>query len=246
MAPGKFRASAALLFLLLFAEGPARAQDPLQTLPKNYRLVFENGYVRVIRVSYASLEKLPVHDHPAKPTVYVYLNDSGPVRFSHVEQNPFSLVRPAEKTGTFRYSPGRLEKHEVENLGHVPSEFLRVELTRLPLGYQSSPFRSPKVFDGTHSGVRTDLEKPSLKIQRVVAAAGEATEVKAIAAGALLVAFAPTAVQSIDRGGELHQMQCGEVLWIEAGQTARVTAPEKGAAGHLLRIVVGAARWGPE
>jgi quercetin dioxygenase-like cupin family protein len=205
--------------------------------------VFENGCVRVIRVSYAPLEKLPVHDHPDKPTVYVYLNDSGPVRFSHVGEDPFSLVRPAEKAGTFRYSPGRLEKHEVENLGHVPSEFLRVELTQLQLGYHGSPFRSPKVFDATHSGVRPELDTPSLKIQRVVAAAGEATEVKAIAAGALLVAFAPTAVQSINRGGELHKMQCGEVLWIEAGQTVRTTGGEKGAAGHLLRIMVDAKRW---
>ena len=242
MAPGKFRASAALLFLLLFAEGPARAQDPLQTLPKNYRLVFENGYVRVIRVSYASLEKLPVHDHPAKPTVYVYLNDSGAVRFSHVEEDPFSLVRPAEKAGTFRYSPGRLEKHEVENLGPVPSDFLRVELTQLPLGYHGRPFRSPKVFDAARGGVQPELDTPSLKIQRVVAVAGEATEVKAIAAGALLVAFAPTAVKLINRSGELHKMQCGEVLWIEAGQRARVTGAEKGAAGHLLRIVVDAKR----
>jgi hypothetical protein len=242
MDPGKFRASAALLFPLLFAVGLTRAQDPLQTLPKNYRLLFENGCVRVIRVNYSSLEKLPVHDHPAKPTVYVYLNDSGPVRFSHVEEDPFTLVRPAEMTGTFRYSPGRLEKHEVENLGHVPSEFLRVELTQLPLGYQRSPFRSPKVFDATHSGVRAELDTPSLKIQRVVAAAGEATEVKSIAGGALLIAFAPTAVQSINRGGELHKMQRGEVLWIEAGRTARVTGGEKGAAGHLLRIIVDAKR----
>jgi hypothetical protein len=60
-----------------------------------------------------------------------------------------------------------------------------VELTQLPLGYHGSPFRSPKVFDATHSGVRPELDTPSLKIQRVVAAGGEATEVKAIAAGAL-------------------------------------------------------------
>jgi hypothetical protein len=99
MATGKFRASAALLFPLLFAVGSTRAQDPLPTLPKNYRLLFENGCIRVIRVNYAPLEKLPVHDHPDRPTVYVYLNDSGPVRFSHVEEDPFSLVRPAERLG---------------------------------------------------------------------------------------------------------------------------------------------------
>jgi hypothetical protein len=102
-------------------------------------------------VTYGPLEKLPVHDHSAKPTVYVYLSDSGPVRFSRVEQPPFSLVRPAETAGSFRFSPGRLEKHEVENLGQIPTEFLRVELTLLPLGYQGNSFRSSKAFDAAHS-----------------------------------------------------------------------------------------------
>jgi len=52
-------------------------------------------------------QKLPVHNHPATPTLYVYVTDSGPVRFSHVEDHPFTINRPPEKAGTFRLSPGR-------------------------------------------------------------------------------------------------------------------------------------------
>ena len=44
---------------------------------------------------------------------------SGLVRFSHREEPAFTLIRSPEKAGTFRVSPGRLEKHEVENLGII-------------------------------------------------------------------------------------------------------------------------------
>jgi quercetin dioxygenase-like cupin family protein len=221
----------------LLAFGSACAQDPLQTLPQNYRLVFSNDSVRVIHARYQPLERLPVHDHPAKPTVYVYLSNSGPVRFSHDEENPFSLVRPPETAGTFRFSPGRLEKHTVENLGQIPSEFLRVELTGLPLGYHQSPFRSPRSLDGELSGVRTEFDTPLLKIQRVVAAPGDTTEAKAADTGALFIAFAPTTVRSADGSGEPHKLKLGDVLWVEAHRDVRVSASEAGA-GHLLRIVL--------
>src|SRR5689334_13336066 len=92
-----------------------RAQDPLAVLPQNYKLIFENESVRVIRTHYGPHEKLAVHDHSRCPTVYVYLNDGPEVRFSHEEEKPFSLVRPSVKKGAFRVSPGRLEVHTVEN-----------------------------------------------------------------------------------------------------------------------------------
>lgn len=110
-----------------------RAQDPLKTLPDAYTRVFENSAVDVIRAYYRPHEKLTVHDHSQFPTVYVYLSSSGPVRFTHVEQNPFTMVRRPLQMGMFRVSPGRLEKHQVENLGDIPSEFLRVELKNVPL-----------------------------------------------------------------------------------------------------------------
>jgi hypothetical protein len=229
---------AIVLAALLFTLMPLRAQDPLKTLPKNYRLVWQNDFVRVIHVIYGPLEKLPVHNHSAKPTVYVYLSDSGPVRFSHIEEPPFSLVRPPEEAGTFRFSPGRLEKHEVENKGQIPSEFLRVELTQLPLGYQGNSFRSPKSFDAVHRGVRTEFDTPFVKIQRVVAVTGEPTEVRAADAGALLIAFSPSLVQSPEHDGKPQTLRCGDVLWIDARRAVQVSSDAQSAAAHLLRIVL--------
>jgi hypothetical protein len=147
-------------------------------------------------------------------------------------------VRPPEKAGTFRFSPGRLEKHEVENLGHIPSDFLRVELIQLPLGYQKNSFRSPKLFDAVHSGVRTEFDTPFLTIQRVVASPGEPTEVEAIDAGSLLIAFSPTAIQSPETGGRPQTLRCGDVLWIEARRAVQVSSDAGRVAGHLLRIVL--------
>ena len=119
---------------MMLAMNIVYAQDPLQTLPRNYHLVFENPCARGVDVKYAAHEKLPVHNHSDQPTIYVYLTDSGPVRFSHVEEHLFSLIRPSEAAGTFRVSPGRLEKHQVENLGDISTKFLRVELKQVPLG----------------------------------------------------------------------------------------------------------------
>jgi quercetin dioxygenase-like cupin family protein len=44
-------------------------QDALKILPQSYQLEFENPNVRVIRVSYAAHQRLPVHDHPRTPTI---------------------------------------------------------------------------------------------------------------------------------------------------------------------------------
>jgi hypothetical protein len=164
-------------------------QDAVELLPRNYRLTFENEDFRVVRVLYRPHEHLPVHNHPATPTVYVYLTDSAPVRFSHVEEHAFSLVRPAEKAGTFRFSPGRLERHAVDNLGDLESQFLRIELKKLPLGYGDNSFRSPKAFDDAHTGLRREFESGRLEVDRIVVAPREAMALRHAKGNVLLVAF---------------------------------------------------------
>ena len=73
------------MLLLAAVAYPAAAQNPYTTASKNYRLEFENESVRVSRAMFAPGDKLPVHDHPGNPTVFVYLTDGGPIRFTHVE-----------------------------------------------------------------------------------------------------------------------------------------------------------------
>ena len=73
---------AVVIFLLAVT---SLAQDPLKTLPKAYKLQFENDWVKVVRVHYEPREKLPAHEHTETASAYVYLNDSGPVVFKHLD-----------------------------------------------------------------------------------------------------------------------------------------------------------------
>lgn len=84
----------------------AAAQDGATALSGNSRTLLNNDQMLVVQVHYAAHESLPVHDHSRYPTVYVYLADSRPLRFSHTEAQPISLTRCPVKTGWFRVSPG--------------------------------------------------------------------------------------------------------------------------------------------
>ena len=117
-----------ILTLLLFcATYTSMAQNPYAVCPKNYRLELENDWVRVSRAMFAPGDKLPVHDHPARPTVFVYLTDGGPIRFTHI-QPEFTAERPRVREGGIRFHTGAKETHVVEYLGDAPSEYLRIEL----------------------------------------------------------------------------------------------------------------------
>ena len=211
-----------------------QAQDPLETLPHAYTRVFENSAVDVIRAYYRPHEKLAVHDHSQFPTVYVYLSNSGPVRFTHVEENPFTMVRPPLQMGMFRVSPGRLEKHEVENLGDIPSEFLRVELKNVPLRTLHE-FRGKPGFDLTRTTETTEYASPALSIVRIIVA-GEAG-VRAFTAPrpTLLIAFTPAIVAT--QSSSPVQLKRGDVYWLERGGSVRVSTTEGGAA-HLLALAI--------
>jgi hypothetical protein len=108
------------------------AQDAYRTCPQNYTLEFENQYVRISRVRHLPGDSLPVHSHPSLPTVYVYLTDGGPIRFSHVSPK-FTIERPAVRAGGIRFNRNaQVETHTVEYLGDAPAEYLRVELKTTP------------------------------------------------------------------------------------------------------------------
>ena len=86
----------------------------------------ENPYVRVVRVHYNPHEKTAEHDHPATPTVYVYVTDGGRLKISHDGDEP--VIRPVVKAGGIRFQKGVFERHMVEELDGVESQYIRVEL----------------------------------------------------------------------------------------------------------------------
>ena len=209
------------------------AQDPVKVLPSSYHVTFENKLVEVVRVRYEAHQKLPLHDHSLRPTIYVYLTDSGPVRFSHQEAHPFSLIRRPVKAGDFRVSPGRIEKHEVENLGNAPTEFLRVELKQVPLGLDDFQFRGNKGFDLGKTAITAEFTGPDISIQRIILAKEGDKQSMAAVHPALLIALSPTSIQAGSASAKL--LQTGDGYWLGINQSARL-AGAKDSVSHLLVI----------
>ena len=212
---------------------PATAQDAATALTHNYQSILDNADVQIVHVHYDGHEELAEHDHSHYPTVYVYLSNSGPVRFSHDEAKPFALTRRPVKAGWFRVSPGRFERHEVANLGASASDSLRVECKRIPLGQPGFEYRFASDIDLTRTRATTEFSSPDIVVRRFVVAAGGAEPVSAEMQPQLLIAFAPTVVRQAGRPD--WTMSTGTVLWVKAGASLTLSAPGA-AAAHALTI----------
>lgn len=211
----------------------ANAQDGTTALPQNYKVVLDNNEMQVVHVHYEPHEALAVHDHSLYPTVYVYLSNSGAVRYMHDGATPFTLTRRPVKTGWFRVSPGRIEKHEVANLAATASDFLRVECKRISLGQIAKGFRYSQDVDLTKNSATTDYSSPEMVIRRYVITAGGVKHVPAGTPGELLIALTPAVVH--ERGSADQKMAAGSVLWIGA-DTDFDLRPADVAAAHVLAI----------
>jgi hypothetical protein len=200
------------------------AQTATTPLPDNYKTIFENPDVLVMHVHYGAHEFVPMHDHSAYPTVFVYLNDSGEVAIDHEVPNGFRVVRPPTHTGAFRIGPSMAERHSVTNLSDTASDFLRVELKSIPLTDLKKDFRghapSPAL-PGTH----TEFQDAALRIDRIVCPSETACSATPAAARSLLVAITPQQIQITD--GK-HSLGLGDVVWLSANDD------------HTLRLSAGA------
>ena len=126
---------------------------------------FQNQSVRIVRVHYSPHEKTAVHDHPATPTIYVYVTDGGRLRIGHDGETP--VVRPPVKAGGIRYQKGVFERHAVEELDGVESEYIRIELKTQPVDLPDPDVRRAP-------GDRTPYESGMLRILRVTCPAHSA------------------------------------------------------------------------
>lgn len=203
----------------------APAQDAQAVAPRSYRPEFENARVRVTRVVYQPRETIPLHDHPSIPTVYVYLRDSGPVRFVHVGDEPFTLTRPAVRAGGFRLSKGAQETHRVESLTDRLTEYLRVEFKGLAVDRQVWRGRFPPEPTAARrlAGQKVRYEDKQVRIARVTCAARKpCAGLGAGGAASLLVALTPAQLRSADAGAELVLL-LGQTMWSEPGAAPTFT-----------------------
>jgi hypothetical protein len=145
-----------LPFLLLLS---FQIQINLDLAPTDSKTEFENEWIRIVRVNYSAFQKTAVHDHPAAPTVIVYVTDGGRLKIVHPEY-PDPTIRPPVKAGGVRYQKAEVEHHSVEEMDGVASEYLRVELKIEPIDPPPTDVRRP-------AGDRTPYESQMLRILRV-------------------------------------------------------------------------------
>ena len=131
---------------------------PAQVVPSDATLEFENPLVRIVRVHYRPHQKTAMHAHPAGPTVFVYVTDGGRLRIAHEGEEP--AIRPVVKAGAIRFQHAVAERHIVEELDGVSSEYLQLELRSQPAGQPTADVRRAP-------DDRTPYESPTLRIYRV-------------------------------------------------------------------------------
>jgi hypothetical protein len=209
-----------LVVALLLSLTQAIAQDPLKTLPHAYKLQFENEWVRVVRVHYAPYEKLPAHEHTPTASAYVYLNDSGPVIFNHIDKDYGAVTRPATKAGSFRVYRGLQELHEVENKSELPSDFLRVEFKTDPVDEKSLRGRFHR--EGYPSGdnyQKIQFENEQIRITRLVCAPGKKLEISTSPnEPTLLIALSPAQLKVNRSKAVQFKLGLGQTRWINLNQ----------------------------
>ena len=185
----------------------ATAQEGSTALPANYRIQFENAWVKVTSVRYEPKQQLPGHAHTPNASAYVYLNDGPPVIFRHAGGKP--ATRAATKAGAFRVYKGLEEVHEVENTGAEASEFLRVELKTVPL--ESATFFGKFERPATASGDPViHFNHPQLRVSRLWIQPNQELQVTATSDPVLVVALKDGAA-----------LKRGESRWVDASASAR-------------------------
>jgi len=160
------------------------AQEPTKTLPKSYKLEFENDWVRIVRVHYDAKAKLPDHEHPAGLLVFLYLNASDGVLFTHGDESP--VPRPPVRPGAIRVATTPAEHHTVVNNADTPTDFIRI-LLKTEINWKVSrpaARMAPGVMDYEHS---------SLRVTRVNVPPGSKTRIEAKNYPVLRIAVMPGA-----------------------------------------------------
>jgi len=207
------------------------AQAPSAKLPPNYKTTLDNPDVIVMKVHYGPHEVVPMHDHTEYPTVYVYLNDSGEVEIRHEGPNGV-MKRPPTHTGAFRIAPGAKERHSVANLGDTPSDFLRIELKRIPVDDLKKVFRGEAPAQPVAAGTRMEFQDPAIRIERTVC---PATATCALAPAATRSLLVPIHEMHLEMNGADHPLHAGDVVWLRANAP---TTPRLSAGAECLRVVL--------
>jgi hypothetical protein len=222
---------------------PVSSLDPYALALRAYRREFENERVRVSRVRYEPREIIELHEHPKLPVVFVYLNDSGAVRFVHSGEKNFITTRPPVKAGGFRLGRPSNEAHRVESLSDQPSDFIRVELKDLTIDDNFRGRYTPAPSRTAGNSEKVEFENAQLRVVRVTCAAGGVCALNAQKSPYLLVALSAAELKTAIDDEALSNLKsdAGQTRWIEPGNRLRMENPG-GAPVRFLKIELKAAK----
>jgi hypothetical protein len=121
------------------------------------------------------------------------------------------------------------------NLSDRPSDYLRVELKRVPLGAIKQEFRGAAPEPPLKQGTTVEFDDQMIRIERVVCDAGAACAMQTEGGSSVLVAFTPTEMKTGRRWRPFNSES--PVVWLarDAAASVRANGPEQ---AQLLRIVL--------
>jgi len=193
------------------------------SLPTNYKAIFSNPDVFVMHVHYGAHEFVPMHDHPAIATLYVYLNNSGPIDIIH--EDGVVAHRPPTQAGALRIAPGLAERHSVQSNSDTPSDFLRVEFPHV--NFPELPETGKRVLApaALTPAINVDFEDASLRVTRVICPDDQTcAPLQDPPDRTLLVAITPTRLHVNKTPSELAS---GDVFWLPTNGKATYTLGAK-------------------
>ena len=185
----------------------AAAQDATTADAKHYKVVLDNEYVRILKVSYGPKEKSVLHQHP----------DAVAVSLTGM-QGKFTLAdgkseNRSFKAGETRWSPA--ETHTPENAGTKPFEVILVELKALPAGAAATAVTEaddPVKVAGEHHKV--EFENERVRVLRVKVGAKAKSAMHAHPANAV-IPLTDVRVKSTLPDGKTEEtsLKAGEAVW---------------------------------
>ncbi|WP_182277132.1 hypothetical protein [Granulicella sp. 5B5] len=209
-----------LKLAVIFTTATAFAQS---SLPPNYKNILSNPDVLVMHVHYAAHEFVPMHDHPAVPTLYVYLNNSGEIDIIHEApdgSNGDIAHRPPTHAGAMRLAPAIAERHSIKSNSDTPSDFLRVEFQHL--AFPNLPKEGKRIPADTASvpGATTVYADASLRITRLICPPDHPYAPFKAPDRSLLIALDRTDLTTDNSPTTLHTR---DVTWLPASPTTTYT-----------------------
>jgi hypothetical protein len=224
-----------LLVLLAVLQNAPVAQNVPTTEEPHHKLVLENTYVRVFRVSVPAHEATLLHRHDLR---YLTLSLGNNDFINAVAGKPEAEV--IQKDQQINYSKGGFA-HAIRPLNGSAFNNVTIELLR-PQGTPTN--LCEHVVDGPVEDCKTDADAPlkgifatdEIAVDTIALANGANYSASSAEAPQLLIACDHSDFKVEMAGRPATELHGGEVLWLAAGESAKITSTVAKGAGAVVIV----------